>query len=156
VEVARRIGLKVSSLWYAFPNAVGGFIEELAFRVMLAFKVLTGRVPLRTEKRTWSKVVEAPVLVDVYDWTDDRRIFSVLVWPPMETESPGAYSLHQERVEEVISAISSGAADRAWCTRWEVDHGLRWDHKRQVWVAEDNFAYALPEVRTTREAEGAA
>jgi hypothetical protein len=44
--------------WYAFANAVGGFIEELAFRVVLAFKVLSGRVPLRAEKlRDWSKVV---------------------------------------------------------------------------------------------------
>ena len=142
--------------WYALVNAVGGFIEEAAFRVVLAFKVLSGRVPLRTERRSWSKVVEAPVLVDVYDWTNDRRIFSVLVWPPLEVEPPEAYSRHEERVEEVIAAIARGAADRAWCTRWEVDRGLRWDHKRQVWVAEDNFAYALPEVRTTSEAEGAA
>jgi hypothetical protein len=143
--------------WYAFANAVGGAVEEAAFRVVLAFKVLSGRVPLRTERlRKWSKVVEAPVLVDAYDWTNDRRIFSVLVWPPLEVEPPEAYSLHEERVEEVIAAISKGAADRAWCTRWEVDDGLQWDHKRQVWVAEDNFAYAPSEVRTTREAEGAA
>jgi hypothetical protein len=142
--------------WYAFANAVGGFIEELAFRVVLAFKVLSGRVPLRTEKRTWSKVVDAPVLVDVYDWTNDRRIFSVLVWPPLEVEPPEAYSLHEERVEEVIAAISKGAADKAWCTKWDVDDGLRWDNERQVWVAADGFAYALPEARTTREAEGAA
>jgi hypothetical protein len=29
---------------------------------------------------------------------------------------------------------------------------LRWDKERQVWVARDGFAYALPEERTTREA----
>jgi hypothetical protein len=146
----------VTRWWLRFANAVGSAIEEAAFRVVLAFKVLAGRVPLRTERRSWSKVVEAPVLVDVYDWTDDRRIFSVLVWPPLEVEPPEAYSLHEERVEEVISAISRGAADKAWCTRWETDHSLRWDPERQVWVAADGFAYALPEVRTTREAEGAA
>jgi hypothetical protein len=143
--------------WLTFANAVGGFIEEAAFRVVLAFKVLAGRVPLRTEKlRTWSKVVEAPVLVDVYDWTSDRRIFSVLVWPPLEVEPPEAYSPHEERLEEVISAISRGAAYRLWCTRWEVDRGLMWDNKRRVWVAADGFAYAPSEVRTTKEAEGAA
>jgi len=147
---------RLTRWWYASANTVGGFVEEAAFRAVLAFKVLAGRVPLRTEKRAWSKVVEAPVLVDVYDWTDDRRLFSVLVWPPLEVPPDEAYPLHEERVEEVIAAISKGAADRAWSTRWEVDRGLRWDHTRRVWVAEDDFAYALPEARTTREAEGAA
>lgn len=136
-----RIGLKVSSLRYAFANAVGGFLEEAAFRGILACKVLSGRVPLRTERRSWSKVVEAPVLVDLDDWTNDRRIFSVLVWPPLEAEPPEAYSLHEQRVEEVISAISRGAADKAWCTRWEIDDSLRWDAERQVWTAEDGFAF---------------
>jgi len=136
-----RIGLKVSSLWYAFANAVGGFLEETAFRVVLAFKVLSGRVPLRTERRSWSKVVEAPVLVDLYDWTNDRRIASVLVWPPLEAEPSLAYTLHEARVEEVIAAISRGAADKAWCTRWEIDDSLRWDPERQVWEASDGFAF---------------
>ena len=134
MEVAAR-------LWHRFANWLGVFIEGAAFRVILAFKVLSGRVPLRTEKRSWSKVVEAPVLVDVFDWTNDRHIFSVLVWPLLEAEAPEAYSLHEERVEEVIAAISRGAADRAWCTRWEIDDSLRWDHKRQAWVAKDGFAY---------------
>jgi hypothetical protein len=142
--------------WHASADVVGGFIEEAAYRAALAFKVLSGRVPLRTERRSWSKVVEAPVLVDCFDWTNDRHIFSVLVWPPLEVPLNDAFELHEERVEEVISAISRGAADRVWSMRWETDYGLRWDHERQVWVAEDNFAYALPEVRTTREAEGAA
>ena len=147
----------VTRWWLRFANAVGGAIEELIFRVVLASKVLAGRVPLRTEKlREWSKVVEAPVLVDLYDWTSDRRIASVLVWPPLEVEPPEAYSLHEERVEEVIAAISKGAADKAWCTRWEVDRGLRWDSDHQVWIAADGFTYALPDERTTREAEGAA
>jgi len=134
VEVAAR-------LWYWFANWLGDLLEEAAFRVVLAFKVLSGRVPLRTEKRSWSKVIEAPVLVDLYDWTNDRRIASVLVWPVLEIEPPEAYEAHEERVEEVIAAISRGAADKAWCSRWEVDHGLRWDHKRQVWIAEDGFAF---------------
>jgi hypothetical protein len=127
--------------WLAFVNAVGEFLEEAAFRAVLASKVLSGRVPLRTERRSWSKVVEAPVLVDLYDWTNDRRIASVLVWPPLEAESSEAFEAHEVRVEEVITAISRGAADSAWCSRWDVDHGLRWDHERQVWTAADGFAY---------------
>jgi len=127
--------------WIACANVVGGFSEEAAFRVVLAFKVLSGRVPLRTEKRSWSRVVEAPVLVDLYDWTSDRRIFSCLVWPPLEAEPPEAYSLHEEHVEEVMAAISRGAADRAWCSRWEIDDSLRWDPERQVWEASNGFAY---------------
>jgi hypothetical protein len=57
----------------------------------------------------------------------------------------------RSRIEGLISAIARGAADRRWCTRWEVDHGLRWDKECQVWVARDGFAYAWPEERTTRE-----
>ncbi len=49
-------------------------------------------------------------------------------------------------------AKGPGASEMAFTTRWEVDHGLRWDKERQVWVARDGFAYALPEERTTREA----
>jgi hypothetical protein len=76
----------VTRWWLRFANAVGSAIEEAAFRVVLAFKVLAGRVPLRTERlRNWSKVVEARILVDAFDWTSDRRIFSVLVWPPLES-----------------------------------------------------------------------
>jgi hypothetical protein len=146
----------LASWWYAFANAVGDFIEEAAFRVGLAFKVLTGRVPLKVERREWSKVVEAPVLVDVYDWTNDRRIFSLLVWPPLEAPADEAYSRHDERVSRVLEVIARGASEMALSTRWDVDHGLRWDKERQVWTARDGFAYALPEERTTREAEGAA
>ena len=62
----------------------------------------------------------------------------------MEAEPTEAFALHDDRVEEVIAAISKGAADRAWCTRWAVDDSLRWDSERQVWVAEDGFAYAMP------------
>jgi hypothetical protein len=127
--------------WYALADAVGGFIEEVIFRVVLAFKVLTGRVPLKVEKRSWSKLVEAPVLVDVYDWTNDRRIFSVLVWPPLEAPLDEAYSRHDERVSRVLEVIARGASEMSFSTRWEVDYGLRWNEERQVWTAKDGFAY---------------
>ena len=124
---------------------VGDLFDELLFRTVLAFKVLIGHVPVRTERRTWNRVVEAPVLVDCYDWTNERRIFSVLVWPPLEVELPEAYDAHEERVEEVIQVISRGAAEKRWSTHWHVDDGLMWDSERQVWVASDGFAYSVME-----------
>ena len=51
-------------LWGRFALVVGDLFDELLFRAVLAFKVLIGHVPLRTERRTWNRVVEAPVLVD--------------------------------------------------------------------------------------------
>jgi hypothetical protein len=116
-------------------------IEELVFRVELTFAVLSGRLPLRAERRWWNRATETPVLVDVYDWTDERLIFSVLVWPSLESQTQDAPYDHRERVGAVLEAIASGSADRAWSVRWEIDFGLRWDAARQVWVGEDGFAY---------------
>ncbi len=134
--------------WYAFANAVGGFIEEAAFRVVLAWAVLRGKSPKPVEKRWWNRATETPVLVDVYDWTDDRLIFSVLAWPALEGEPRGAARDQQERVEEVLRVLHAGAAEMAWSTRYEVDYGLRWDPDREVWVASDGFAYVPPEWRS--------
>jgi hypothetical protein len=136
---------RLTRWWLAFADAVGGFVEELIFRVALAFDVLVGRVPQRTDKRAWIRSVETPVLVDVYDWTDDRRIFSVLVWPPLEAPADEAFDCHDERVSRVLEVIARGASEMAFSTRWEVDYGLRWNHKRQVWTAQDGFAYEPPE-----------
>jgi hypothetical protein len=130
--------------WLAFAKAVGDFFEEAIFRLALAFNVLVGRVPLKTEKRSWIRSRETPALLNVHDWTDDRHIFSVLIWPPLETPTDDADRVFRERVREVKEAIAKGAADRALCTRFETDYGLRWDHKRQVWTASDGFAYAPP------------
>ena len=41
----------------------------------------------------------------------------------------------------VKQVIARGATEKMWSTRFEVDYGLRWDHERQVWTAEDGFAY---------------
>jgi hypothetical protein len=90
---------------------------------------------------------------------DERRIFSVLVWPPLELERPEAYEAHDERVEEVIEAISRGAAEKRWTSHWHVDDGLRWDDEREAWVAGDGFAYtelSREEGDSSAEAEGAA
>jgi hypothetical protein len=141
------------SWWYAFADAVGGFIEEAAFRVVLAWAVLRGKSPKPVEKRWWNRSAEAPVLVDVYDWTNERHIFSVLVWPALEVAPKKADYAQRERANTVRQVIAKGASEMMWSTRFEVDYGLRWDHQRQVWVATDGFAYAVPE---WRERDGAA
>jgi hypothetical protein len=72
---------------------------------------------------------------------DERLIFSVLVWPPLERGPHRAGYDHRERVGAILEAIAQGSADKAWSVRWEIDGGLRWDDERQVWVGEDGFAY---------------
>ena len=130
----------VTRWWLAFADAVGSFIEELIFRVVLARDVIVGRVPQRVDKRFWNRSTETPVLVDVYDWTNERLIFSVLVWPPLESGPGTAERDHRQRVEEVLEAIAKGAAEKLWSTRWEVSE-LAWDHKRECWVDGDGIAY---------------
>jgi hypothetical protein len=124
--------------WHWCADVAGRFIDELVFRLVLAFNVLTGRVPVKAERRWWNRAIETPVLIDVYDWTDERLIFSVLVWPALERVASHA---RRERVGEVLEAIARGSAEKAWSVRWEIDGGLRWDADRQVWVGEDGFAY---------------
>lgn len=127
--------------WLAFANAVGGAIEEAAFRVVLAFKVIIGRVPLEAEKRWWNRATETPVLIDCHSWVDERHIFSVLVWPVLESEPERASYAQEERVELVREVLHRGAAEKGLTTRFETDYGLRWDADREVWVASDGFAF---------------
>ena len=131
--------------WYAFADVVGGFIEEAAFRTSLAWAVLRGKSPKPLEKRWWNRSLEPPILIDVYDWTNERHIFSVLVWPSLEVPPERAAHAQQERAELVKQVIARGATEMAWSTRFEVDYGLRWDPDRQVWVGTDGFAYPMPE-----------
>jgi hypothetical protein len=133
--------------WSTFADVVGGFIEEAAFRTALAWAVLRGKSPKPVEKRWWNRATETPVLVDVWDWTDDRHIFSILVWPALEVPPEKAARAQQERAKLVRQVIARGAAEMAWSTRYEVDYGLWWDHERQAWVGTDGFAYATPEWR---------
>jgi hypothetical protein len=138
VEVVRRA-------WYWFANTVGDFIEEAAERTALAWAVLRGKSPKPVEKRWWNRATETPVLVDVWDWTDERLIFSVLVWPSLEVAPERAAHAQEERAKQVVRVLHAGAAEMAWSTRYEVDYGLRWDAEREVWIATDGFAYAMPE-----------
>jgi hypothetical protein len=137
--------------WYAFADVVGGFIEEAAFRVMLAWAVLRGTSPKPIEKRWWNRATETPILIDVYDWTDERLLYSVLIWPTLEVPPEKAAYAQRERAKQVMRVLHAGAAEMAWSTRYEVDYGLRWDHERQVWVATDGFAYPTPEWRERGE-----
>jgi hypothetical protein len=127
--------------WHAFANVVGTFIEEAALRVVLAWAVLRGKSPMPVEKRWWNRATETPVLIDVYDWTNERHIFSILVWPTLEVPPERAAHAQQERVRTVQQVIAKGASELMWSTRYEVDYGLRWDHERQVWVVTDRFAF---------------
>jgi hypothetical protein len=126
--------------WLAFADAVGGFIEEAAFRVSLATRVLLGKSPKPVDRRWWNRATETPVLVDIYDWTNERLIFSALVWPPLESARHTASRDHRQRVEDVIDAFAKGAAEKMWSTHWVLS-GLAWDNERQVWVTDDGFAY---------------
>jgi hypothetical protein len=127
--------------WLRFADAVGAFLDEAAFRVVLAFRVIAGRLPDEVERREWNRSVEAPILVDVLDWTNDRSICSVLVWPPLESPLEDALRDHRLRASQVKAVIAEGAAEMAYSTRFETDHGLRWDHDREVWTDDSGFAY---------------
>ena len=128
-------------LWQRFANAAGGFLEETAFRTSLAWAVLRGKSPKPLQKRWWNRAAETPALLDVYSWVDERLIFSVLIWPPLETPAHDAGRVFHERVREVKSVICKGAAEMAWTTRLEIDFGLKWDAERQVWTGSDGYAY---------------
>jgi hypothetical protein len=107
---------------------------------------LRGRSPKPIEKRWWNRSAEAPVLLEVYDWTNERHIFSILIWPALEVSPLREASYAQrERAKLVRQVIAKGAAQMAWSTRYEVDYGLRWDPDREVWAASDGFAYELPQ-----------
>jgi hypothetical protein len=120
---------------------VGAFLEEAAFRASLAWAVLRGKAPKPLEKRWWNRSLETPILIDTYDWTDERLLYSVLIWPSLEVPPEKATYAQQERAKQIIRVLHAGAAEMAWSTRYEVDYGLKWDHERQVWTAEDGFAY---------------
>ncbi len=142
MEVIRRLYHERILLAYLrCATTLEGFLEELILRLGLAFDVLRGRKPQQLERRWWSRSAETPALIDVFDWTNDRLIFSVLVWPSLETSAQEADHVYLQRVAEVREAIAAGATERLWCTRFETDWGLRWDSKRECWVGTDGHAY---------------
>jgi hypothetical protein len=90
--------------------------------------------------RWWNRALEPPVLIDAFDWTDQRLLFSVLVWPPLEGPPHASYQGQRERTRQVLEVLHAGAADVGWSTLYEVDDGLRWD-AREVWTGSDGFAH---------------
>jgi hypothetical protein len=107
----------VVRLWVVVADAVGGFIEEAAERVSLAWVALRGKSPKPVKRRWWSRSAETPVLIDCFDWTSERLIFSVIVWPSLESPPESADDDLHERTEQVVSAIARGASERMWSTR---------------------------------------
>jgi hypothetical protein len=126
--------------WYAFADGVGGAIEEAAFRVSLATRVLLGKAPKPVEKRVWDKDLDTPTLVEAYDWTTDRLLFSTLVWPSLEVPGIEASQAQEERVEQVKEVVMRGALEKAWATKLEVTYGMAWDSRRQEWRYRDGAA----------------
>jgi hypothetical protein len=115
VEVIRRFWHeRVVPAWYGFVRVVGDLLDESTFRAVLAFSVIAGRVPLEVERRPWNRSLETPVLVEIRDWTDNRLVFTVLVWPPLESPPETAAYDHRERVRTVKEAIGKGTAAMAW------------------------------------------
>jgi hypothetical protein len=135
------ITFKLEGVWHAFACAIGDFLDAAAFRVVFAFDVILGSLPLEVEKRYWNRSLETPVSVDVGHWTNGRRIFSVLVWPPVESSLEDALEDYEQRVKAVRQAIARGANEMRWCICLETAYGLVWNPKREVWVASDGFAY---------------
>ena len=136
-----RLAATAKHAWIAFATATATFLEECILRVGLAFNILVGRVPQRTNKRPWVRSAETPVLVDCYDFTNDRQLFSILVWPPLESSREDAIYDHYQRVEGVLDAIAKGTEEKVWSMQWVVDYDLRWDPSRRVWVDGDDHRY---------------
>ncbi len=142
MEVARGFWReRVVPAYVALVASLVAFWYEVTFRASLAWAVLAGRVPVEHERRWWNRAAEAPVLVDVSDWTDERLVFSILVWPCLESDRHRAGFDHERRVRDVKEAIAKGCTEMAWSTRFDTDHTLRWDQKRGAWVASDGCAF---------------
>ena len=142
MEVARTFWRsRVVPFFAAALAAVVAFRDETAFRSSLAWAVLTGRVPVERKRRWWNRAAESPVLIDVFDWTEDRLIFSVLVWPPLEAYPHRVGRDHEARVRDVKEVIERGCAEMLYSTRFDTDYGLQWDPKREVWAASDGYAF---------------
>jgi hypothetical protein len=123
------------------PWGTIAFFDEAAARLKLAYCVITGRVPIEVDRRWHNRNAECPVLIEVSDWTSERRVFSALVWPSLDTAPETAAQDHFERVAQVKQVIARGAAEMALTTRFDTDWDLAWHPQRKVWVAQDGFAY---------------
>lgn len=142
--------------WRKFVATAGGFKDEAGFRLSLAWAVLRGEYPLTRERRWWNRAVETPILVHVEDWRDERLLFSILVWPSLESPVRRALVDQETRARQVKEAFGRACSDLAWTTRFDTDFGLRWDSGREVWTATDGMAYEPPSLagRPGKTSEG--
>jgi hypothetical protein len=121
--------------------------------------VLRGHLPRTIEHRSWKPEREAPIVVNVYDWTTYTLLFSVMIWPPVDVtantpEKAENYKL--QRAEGVMAAITRGAAGMSWSLLYETEERLSWDKRRAVWVTHDGVAYEYPKrsLQTQENDEG--
>ena len=103
--------------------------------------MLFGKLPREAKRRRWNRSAEVPVAVHVCDFTDGRRVFTALIWPPLESPAGEALAAHEERLKQVKEVITKGAGRMALSTFLETDYGLRWDHEREVWTATGGPAF---------------
>lgn len=75
----------VKRWWWAYVLSLGALLEEAADRLVLAWAVLRGKSPKPVDRRRWNRGAEVPTLIDVHDWITERLLFSILVWPPLES-----------------------------------------------------------------------
>ena len=128
--------------WHACANAVANFLDEVAFRVGLACRVIVGAVPVEVEKRPWVRSVNKPVLVDGCDWTTNRVLFSIVVYPPVdELDLSKAEAAHYRRVNQIKEIVARGAGDLRFSLYLETEWDMEWDYERVVWIDRDGYAY---------------
>jgi hypothetical protein len=128
--------------WHAFANAAANFLGEVAFRVGLACRVIVGAVPVEVQKRRWVRSVNKPVLVDGCDWTTNRVLFSIVVYPPVdELDLSKAEAAHYRRVNQIKEIVARGAGDLRLSLYLETEWDMEWDIGREVWIDRDGYAY---------------
>lgn len=128
----------------ALKQAIKEFTDELVFRARLCWRVASGRLPIEAERRPWDVRADRPVLIDVYDWTNNELVFSVLVWPPLDKDLRNQIAARRAldlRVAHVKDTVLRGAASRKWSMFIETDYGLEWNTARRAWVDSDGHAY---------------
>jgi hypothetical protein len=143
----QKVGHRLRFLWWTFAEAIGNFLNEAAFRLLICWRVITGRVPQRIEHRRWDPSEEAPIVVNVHDFGTNTLLFSTLIWPvsDLEAPTPAHAEAHQlARAEAVMRAITAGATEQRWSLLYEVEERLLWDWQREVWVTRDGHAFEYP------------
>jgi len=154
--ILNKVGSRFRILWLALVESTSSFLDEAGFRMSLGYAVLRGRMPEPVAHRFWNRAVEVPTLLHVRDWTDDRTMVSVIIWPDTrlhqyelvpqlvgeapEDRHEDPLDLQHRRVEEVMHVIARGATD-LWHVRFEVDYGLRWVPERQAWLSSNGHLY---------------